>query len=102
VAKAVTVADDKSARIASHAERKAGQREARRREKRLAEVEVRISELEAQVAGLVGEMQDPVMATDHARLYPLIDRHGALQAELDECLAQWEALQEAAAAGGEG
>jgi hypothetical protein len=32
------------------------------------------------------------MAVDHARLYPLIDRHAALQAELDELLRSWEEL----------
>jgi ATP-binding cassette subfamily F protein 3 len=95
-------APDKSVRIASHAERKAAQREAQRREKRLAEVEARIAELEAQLAALTRELQDPAMAADHARLYPLIDRHGALQAELDDCMAQWETLQEEAAAGGAG
>jgi ATP-binding cassette subfamily F protein 3 len=98
----VPVADDKAARIASHAERKAVQREFQKREKQLAEVEARIAALEEALAELVKEMQDPAMATDHTRLYPLIDRHGALQAELDKCLAQWEALQEEAAAGGEG
>ena len=87
-------AGDKSARIASHAERKAAQREVQRREKQLAEVEARIAELEEQVAGLVTEMQDPAMATDHARLYPLIERHAALQAELDTAMARWEELQE--------
>ncbi|MCM2265928.1 MAG: ABC-F family ATP-binding cassette domain-containing protein [Desulfuromonadales bacterium] len=94
VTKAVPVADDKSARIASHAERKASQRDAQRREKRLLEVEARIAELEALLAGLVGEMQDPAMATDHARLYPLIDRHDTLQRDLDEQMALWEELQE--------
>ncbi len=86
--------DDKAARIASHADRKAAQREAQRREKRLAEVEARIAELEAQLDRLVKEMQDPALATDHARLYPLIDRHAMLQAELDDRLAHWEELQE--------
>ena len=33
------------------------------------------------------------MATDHARLYPLIDRHAALQAELDARIAAWTADQ---------
>jgi ATP-binding cassette subfamily F protein 3 len=92
--RAAPVADDKSARIATHAERKAVQREAQRREKRLAEVEARIAELEMLLVGLTREMQDPVMATDHARLYPLIDRHGALQAELDASMTRWEELQE--------
>ena len=74
--------------------RKAAQREVQRREKLLGEVEARIAVLEVQLAGLVREMQDPALATDHARLYPLIDRHAALQAELDDQLARWEALHE--------
>ncbi|MHB8708991.1 MAG: ABC-F family ATP-binding cassette domain-containing protein [Desulfuromonadales bacterium] len=98
--KVVPVTEEKAARVASHTERKTAQREAQRREKRLADVEARIAELEEQLADLVKEMQDPVMATDHARLYPLIDRHAALQAELDEQMARWEELQEEAGAAG--
>jgi len=99
-AKDVPVAEDKAARVAAHAERKAAQREAQRREKQLAEVETRIAELEVQLAELVKEMQDPALATDHARLYPLIDRHEALKAELDSALLRWEALHEEAGAAG--
>jgi ATP-binding cassette subfamily F protein 3 len=91
---------DKAARLASHAERKAVQREAQRREKRLFEVEARIAELEAQLADLTGQMQDPAMAVDHARLYPLIDQHAVLQAELDELLRCWEELHEPAGEAG--
>jgi len=94
VARSVPVAEDKAARIASHAERKAAQREAQKREKQLLEVEARISELEEQLAVLVREMQDPAMATDHARLYPLIERHEAMKAELDACMLRWEELHE--------
>ncbi|MDT8442067.1 MAG: ATP-binding cassette domain-containing protein [Desulfuromonadales bacterium] len=89
--------EDKQGRLVAHAERKAAQREAQRREKRLAEVEGRISELEEQLAVLIKEMQDPAMAIDHARLAPLIDRHTALQAELDEKMSLWEELHTAAA-----
>jgi ATP-binding cassette subfamily F protein 3 len=99
-AKAAPVTEDKAARMASHASRKAAQREAQRREKQLAEVEARIADLEERLSLLVKEMQDPAMATDHARLYPLIDRHASLQAELDECLARWEDLQEEAGEAG--
>jgi hypothetical protein len=91
---------DKAARLASHAERKAAQREAQRREKRLLDVEAHIGELEMQLAELTGQLQDPAMAVDHARLYPLIDRHAALQAELDELLRCWEELQEQAGEAG--
>ena len=52
-----------------------------------------------EIAELTVEMQDPVMAVEHARLGKLIDRHAGLQAELDECMESWEALSEAAASG---
>jgi len=90
------VGGDKAARLASHAERKAAQREAQRRDRRLLEVEARIAELETQLAELLRQMQDPAMAVDHARLYPLIDRHAVLQDELDEQLRSWEELHEEA------
>jgi len=96
VASSAPMGEDKAARIASHAERKAAQREAQKREKQLAEVEARISELEGQLAELVALMREPSMATDHQRLYPLIEEHGAVQAELDLCLARWEELHETA------
>ena len=95
-AKVEPLGEDKAARVAAHAERKAAQREAQKREKQLAEVEARISELEEQLAVLVKAMQDPALATDHARLYPLIDRHEALKNELDAAMARWEALHEEA------
>jgi ATP-binding cassette subfamily F protein 3 len=98
--KAAPVTDDKAARIASHAERKAAQREAQKRERQMAEAEARIAELEEQLAALVREMQDPALATDHARLYPLIDRHAGLQRELDAQMARWEELHETAGEAG--
>ncbi len=88
--------EEKSARLVSHAERKAAQRESQRREKQLRAVEERIALLEEQLKVLVEELQNPALATDHARLYPLIDRHGAVQGELDQALQEWEALQEMA------
>jgi ATP-binding cassette subfamily F protein 3 len=92
----IEVSGDKATRLASHAERKAAQREAQRREKRLLEVEAHIAALETQLAELTLQLQDPAMAADHARLYPLIDRHAALQAELDKHLRCWEELHEQA------
>ena len=92
-------APDKTERVASHAERKAARREEQRRQKQLAQVEARIEELEQQIAELTVEMQDPVMAVDHGRLGKLVDQHAELQAELDDCMARWEELQEMAAAG---
>lgn len=90
--------EEKSARLVSHAERKAAQRESQRREKQLRAVEERIAVLEGELKGLVEELQNPALATDHARLYPLIDRHTALQGELEQAMQEWEELQELAAA----
>jgi ATP-binding cassette subfamily F protein 3 len=92
---------DKTSRVASHAERKASQREGKRRQKQLVELEALIETLEQQLAELTEEMQDPVMAIDHGRLGKLIDKHSALQGELDDCMARWEQLQlDAVAEGG--
>jgi len=91
----------KAARVASHVDRKAAQREEKRRRKQLEEVEARIDELEGQLAELTREMQDPVMAVDHGRLGKLIDRHADLQSELDECMARWEHLQQETIAAGD-
>jgi len=90
---------DKTIRAVSHAERKAARREEQKRQKQLTEVEERIEFLEQQLAELTSEMQEPVMATDHARLGKLVDRHAALQEELDDCMARWESLQELLAEG---
>ncbi len=84
----------KSVRAVSHAERKAARREEQRCQKQLADVEKRIADLEKELAVLTTEMQAPEMAVDHARLGKLIDKHTSLQAELDDCLARWETLQE--------
>ena len=62
-------------------------------------MEGRIESLEKDLSELTTEMQDPVMAVDHARLGPLIDQHALLQAELDACMERWEALQELLAEG---
>jgi ATP-binding cassette subfamily F protein 3 len=90
---------DKTTRLESHAERKAARREEQKRQKQLAEVEERIGSLEQQLTELTSEMQDPVMAIDHARLGKLVDRHALLQGELDDCMARWESLQELLAEG---
>ncbi|PLX74713.1 MAG: ABC transporter ATP-binding protein [Desulfuromonas sp.] len=93
-AKSAPVVEVKVARVAAHAERKAAQREAQRRERQLLELEARIADLETELAVLVEEMQDPSLAIDHARLSPLIDRHHALQSELDAAMLRWEELHE--------
>ena len=90
----------KTGRLVSHAERKAARREAKKREKKLVEVESRIEALEKEIAELTVEMQDPAMAVDHARLGKLVDQHTELQAELDACMELWEELQKFTATGG--
>jgi len=89
----------KNGRLVSHAERKAARREEKKRQKDLAEVESRIEALETEISELTVEMQDPVMAVDHARLGKLIDQLAELQGELDECMETWETLQELDASG---
>ncbi|MGW8312795.1 MAG: ABC-F family ATP-binding cassette domain-containing protein [Desulfuromonadales bacterium] len=83
----------------AHAERKAARRREQKQRKQLAEVEEKIEALEGQLAELTTEMQDPIMAVDHARLGKLVDRHADLQEQLDECMAHWETLQEILAEG---
>ena len=90
----------KTGRLVSHAERKAARREAKKREKKLVEVESRIEALEKEIAELTVEMQDPAMAVDHARLGKLVDQHTELQAELDACMELWEDLQKFTATSG--
>ena len=84
----------KSSKALSHEERKAARREEQKLKKELLQVESRIETLEQDLAELSTEMQDPVMAVDHARLSPLIDKHSELQSELDACMERWEVLQE--------
>jgi len=95
------VAGDMPGKAVSHAERKAARREEQKRQKQLAEVEGKIEILEQQLTELTTEMQDPVMAVDHARLGKLVDKHTDLQAELDDCMELWETLHGLLAAGGE-
>ena len=89
----------KTHRLVSHAERKTARREAKKRQKKLAEVESRIEALEKEIAALTVEMQDPALAVDHARLGKLVDQHTELQAELDACMELWEDLQDSPASG---
>jgi ATP-binding cassette subfamily F protein 3 len=84
----------KSARVLSHAERKAARREEQKRKKELVEVESKIEVLEQQLGELTSEMQAPEMAVDHAKLGKLVDQHAELQARLDGCLQRWEELHE--------
>jgi ATP-binding cassette subfamily F protein 3 len=97
--KASTPEADKSSRVVSHEERKVARREEQRRQKQLIEVEQKIEILELALTELTTEMQNPAMAIDHTRLGRLIDKHTALQTELDDCLERWEALQELPVAG---
>ncbi len=96
----VTREEGKTTRVVSHEERKAARREEQKRQKELSKVEERIEVLEKELSELTLEMQDPSMAVDHARLSPLIEQHEVLQRELDDCLEQWETLQELIAEGG--
>ncbi|HXD19251.1 MAG TPA: ATP-binding cassette domain-containing protein [Vicinamibacterales bacterium] len=80
------------------AERKKLQRAAEALQKRIADLESRIAEREAQVKELEAAMAAPGFYENLEAARPVTDRHQALMWEVGDLIAQWEALQEHAAA----
>jgi len=80
------------------AERKKKQREHESLRKRIADLEARISTSEAEVKQLEAAMSEAGFYEDSTRSKPVIDRHQALMWEVGDLMAQWEALQNHAAA----
>jgi ATP-binding cassette subfamily F protein 3 len=80
------------------ADRRKRQRAAEALQKRIAELESRIAEREAQVKELEATMASPGFYDNLDRVKPVTDRHQALMWEVGDLIAQWEALQEHAAA----
>ncbi len=80
------------------AERKKRQRAAEALQKRISDLESRIAEREAQVKELEATMASPGFYDDLEGVKPVTDRHQALMWEVGDLIAQWEALQEHAAA----
>jgi uncharacterized coiled-coil protein SlyX len=79
-------------------ERKKKQREQESLFKRIADLEARISTSEAEVKQLEAAMSEAGFYEDSTRSKPVIDRHQALMWEVGDLMAQWEALQNHAAA----
>jgi ATP-binding cassette subfamily F protein 3 len=79
-------------------DRRKKQRAAEALQKRIADLEARIADRETQVKELEATMAAPGFYENHDTSKPVIDRHQALMWEVGDLMAQWEALQEHAAA----
>ena len=91
-------AQSREERKREDAERKKKQRAADALQKRIADLESRIAEREAQVKELEATMAAPGFYQNLEAAKPVTDRHQALMWEVGDLIAQWEALQEHAAA----
>jgi ATP-binding cassette subfamily F protein 3 len=89
---------DREERKRLEVERKKKQREQESLLKRIADLEARISTSEAEVKQLEAAMSEAGFYEDSTRSKPVIDRHQALMWEVGDLMAQWEALQNHAAA----
>jgi ATP-binding cassette subfamily F protein 3 len=80
------------------AERRKKDREAQALQKRISDLETRIAEREALVKELEAMMATAGFYDDREGSKQVVDRHQALMWEVGDLMAQWEALQEHAAA----
>jgi ATP-binding cassette, subfamily F, member 3 len=90
--------ESREARKHQEAERRRKQRAADALQRRISDLESRIAEREAQVKELEATMAAPGFYENHEAVRPVTDRHQALMWEVGDLIAQWEALQEHAAA----
>ncbi|MEY2598491.1 MAG: hypothetical protein RLZZ142_750 [Verrucomicrobiota bacterium] len=90
--------EQREARQAGAAERKAKARMVREHEKAVAAVEARIEELESRQAELTKQLEDPASYADAARAIQINRELMGVQQDLEEATAQWEAAAEALAA----
>ena len=88
----------REARKREEAERRKKQRAADALQKRISDLESRIAEREAQVKELEATMASAGFYENLEAAKPVTDRHQALMWEVGDLIAQWEALQEHAAA----
>ncbi|NOT43220.1 MAG: ABC-F family ATP-binding cassette domain-containing protein [Acidobacteria bacterium] len=91
-------AQDRDARKQADAARRKAQRAREGLLKRIAELEARISDRETAVKALEADMAQPGFYDDRHDSREIINRHQALMWEVGDLMAQWEALQEHAAA----
>jgi len=66
----------------------------RKKENDLKRCEEKITRLEARLSEIDGEMSDPAIATQAAKLQELSMEHGEIQAQLEKLYEEWEALAE--------
>jgi ATP-binding cassette subfamily F protein 3 len=90
--------ESREARKREEAERRKRQRAVDALQKRIADLESRIAEREAEVKELEAAMAAPGFYENLEAARPLTDRHQTLMWEVGDLIAQWEALQEHAAA----
>lgn len=84
----------------SHAEKQAQEREARRRQSRLGELEKQIAAKEQSVKDLETLMASPGFYDDRSRADQAVADRQNLLGQVDTLMAEWEALQDAVEAGG--
>ena len=90
--------ESREARKRQDGDRKKRQRITEALRKRIGDLEARIGEREAEVKELEAAMSTPGFYDNLEAAKPLTDRHQALMWEVGDLIAQWEALQEHAAA----
>ena len=84
----------------SHAEKQAQERETRRRQSRLGDLEKQIAAKEQSVKDLETLMASPGFYDDRSRAEQAVADRQSLLGEVDTLMAEWEALQDAVEAGG--
>jgi ATP-binding cassette, subfamily F, member 3 len=90
--------DSREDRKRIEAERRKQQKANDALRKRIADLEGRIAEREAEIKGLEATMSAPGFYDDRQASKQVLDRHQSLMWEVGDLMAQWEALQEHAAA----
>jgi ATP-binding cassette, subfamily F, member 3 len=90
--------DSREDRKRIEAERRKQQKANDALRKRIADLEGRIAERETEIKGLEATMSAPGFYDDRQAAKQVVDRHQSLMWEVGDLMAQWEALQEHAAA----
>jgi ATP-binding cassette subfamily F protein 3 len=91
-------AESREERKRLETERRKRERAAQTLQKRISDLECRIAERESQVKELEAAMGAPGFYEDRDGAKQVVDRHQSLMWEVGDLMAQWEALQEHAAA----
>ncbi len=89
---------DKTARKAAYGETRRAQREQQRRTRLAEKLEAEIAELEKEIEHLEREMLREDLTTNWPRLQELSQERSRIQCRIDECFAEWEAIETETAA----